>query len=101
MNPFRIAYDWIKSRKTPAWLKTILGEIQDIIKRVLIQVGQNYIAQLQAKIIEVSKKDIPGEEKFGVVFAYARQLGINLKDSALNTLIEALYQKVKAEITNE
>ena len=90
-------YDSIKGFKTPGWLKNILQEVQNILVQVMLQVGKEYITRIQNKIIEVSKYDVNNKEKFRVVFDFTKALGLNLKDSLVNLLIETLITKLKSQ----
>lgn len=95
MWPFQEIYDAIKDWKTPNWLKVLLQEIQDIIVSILLQIGEEYLESIRAKIIEVDAMGIPNKDKFNIVFTFVKQLNVGLKDSAINLIIEALFQQVK------
>ena len=99
MEIFQSAYNWIKGIKTPTWLKAMLQVVQDILISIAKQIGREYLNQLRTKIIEVSKKDISTEQKFKEVFTYARvSLKLSdIKDSALNLLIESLVNSLKKD----
>ena len=102
-TPFQKMYDTIKNWKAPQWFYDLMGEIQTIIISILMQVGKSYIDQITDKIIDIAKEDIPPEAKFERVFEYVRvELGLSveqIKDSALNLLIEMLVSKCKADKT--
>ena len=89
-------YDGIKGFKTPSWLKTILQQVQDILITIALQVGREYLNDLQKKMIEVSQSDISNEEKFRQVFDYGKMKFAGIKDSYLNLLIEVLVNRLKA-----
>lgn len=72
-----------------------MGEIQEIILSILYQVGKEYLTRLEEEIIKVAQMDMSNEAKFKTVFTYARTMGIELKDSALRLLIEALVNRLK------
>ena len=95
MGLFQKAYDLIKGFKTPYWYKVWTVEIQNLIISIMVQVGKEYILQLQNKILEVSKYDISGKEKFKLVFELGKDLLPQTKDSALNLLIENLFNRLK------
>ena len=50
---------------------------------------------MEAKILEVNGMNIPSEEKFKIVFKWGKENIPDIKDSALNLLIELIYAKVK------
>ena len=89
-------YDDIKNWN-PVWLKDFLTKLQTIVIQILTQIGQDLIEAIKYKIIEVSKEDISGEEKFEKVFDFVRgELKItHLKTSAINLLIEGLVNLLK------
>ena len=89
-------YDWIKSLKTPSWLKEIFDELQGIIISTLLQIGKEYITGLSDKIIEVANMDITSEKKFKLVFQWGKQNIPDIKDSVLNLAIELLVTLCKA-----
>ena len=94
MNPIQWAYNKIKGFKTPAWLKVILQELQDLVIQICLQVGKEYIDSLKAKIVEVSGENISPEAKFKKVFDYAKSIG-PYKDRLINLLIEMLVNQLK------
>lgn len=96
---FQKAADWIRGIKTPDWLRDLLQEIQDVFVAFCIQIGKDYLTDLKNKIIEVSNTDLSNEDKFQAVFNYARDrfIGINIKDSALQLIIQYLVVKLKQQ----
>ena len=98
---FQKIYDFFKNIETPEWLADILKKLQDIIIEILLDVGKQYLDAITAKIIEVGNTDMPNEEKFKAIFAYARKELplVKLKDSHLNLLIELLVSRCKKERT--
>ena len=95
MGIFQKLADMIKGFKTPGWLKVILQEIQSILVVIALQVGKDYLTNLQNKIISVSQLDVSNTEKFRQVFNYGKQLLPTIKDSYLNLLIELLVSRLK------
>jgi len=81
----------------PSWAKSILDTIVDLLKAILTKVGKEALRQIQAKIIEVATMDISGDEKRNLVVTYALSLLPGIGRSALNLLIEGLYNKLKDE----
>ncbi len=95
MSIFQSLYDTIKNIKTPKWYKALMAEVQDLIISIILQVGKDYVHQLQFKILEVSKMNIPSEQKFVLVFNFGKELIPTIKDSFLNLLIETLVNRLK------
>lgn len=96
MSIFQKLYDAIKGFKTPRWIVAILQEIQDALVQILVQVGKDYLEQIQGKILEVSSTSMTNREKFNAVFKYGKELLPSIKDSALNLLIESLFNRLKS-----
>ena len=88
-------YDFIKAIRTPKFLKELFKNLYLILSRVFLMVGQSYIEGIQAEIVRQSAEDLPGQEKFKNVFAYAKKEAPKLKDSYINLLIETLFQQLK------
>ena len=80
----------------PQWVKNVLNVIWDILKSILIQVGKEALGKIKAKIIEVNSQNISNEKKFQIVYDYAKSLIPNMKESALNLLIESLVNQLKS-----
>jgi hypothetical protein len=97
MNIIQKAYNWFNNLKTPKWLKILLQEVQDVLLRVLIQVGKDYVQLIQEKIIAVSKEDWSNERKFKEVFEYGKWMIPTMKDSILRLLIEVIVNKLKGQ----
>ena len=95
MSIFQKAYDWIASFKTPRWLKAFLQEIQDMLVATLLQIGKEYLKNLENKILEVADMNIPSDQKFMIVFTWGKQNIPNIKDSILNLAIEILVSLLK------
>lgn len=95
MGIFQNVYNWIKGLKAPRWFVEILQQIQDILVQIAIQVGKDYLNQLQVKVLEVSKMDISNEKKFKLVFDFGKALLPSIKDSYLNLLIESIVNRLK------
>jgi len=96
MKIFQRAYDLFRNIKTPTWYKTLMAELQDIIIQILLQVGRDFIAGVEAQILEVSKLDMPNRKKFERVFNYIKVKAPTMKDSAINLLLEALFSRLKS-----
>ena len=97
---FQKAADFIKGWTAPAWLKTLLAQLNDLMFLILKQIGQQYINYLQSKIIEATQhSDWSNEQKFDYVFNAAKEgfaeFAITLKDSEINCLIEFLVAQLK------
>lgn len=96
MNVFQRAYDFIKSLSTPAWLKILLQEIQDLIVATAIGIGKEYLRQLEEKICEVAQDpSLTNEQKFKAVFKWGQYNIPNIKDASLNLCIEILVNLLK------
>lgn len=92
---FQTIYDFIKSIKTPAWMKSILKEIQDIIVSSVLSIGREYIKGLEDQITIVSDMDIPNKKKFEIVFKWGKDNIPNIKDNALSIAIEVILAILK------
>lgn len=92
---FQAPANWIKSIKTPKWLKDLLFEVQMIIVNSAFQVAKEYLAQIEAKVIEVNGLNIKPAEKFQIVFKFTRDLGINASDTILNIILNSIVLKLK------
>jgi hypothetical protein len=92
---FQAPYNWIKSFKTPLWLKTILGELQGIIVAMLLNIGKEWLSQLEAKIIEAQELGMSSEAKYEFVFKWAKANIPNIKDATANLLIEVVLAMLK------
>ena len=92
-------WSWLKNIVLPAWLKTILSAIWEVLKSIFLQVGKDAVDKIKAKIIEVSTMSVPNDQKFQLVFDYAKSLLPLMKESALNLLIEALVNQLKTAKT--
>lgn len=92
---FQTIYDWIKNIKTPAWMKSILKEIQDIIVSSVLSIGREYIKGLEDQITIVADMDIPNRKKFELVFDWGKRNIPNIKDNALSIAIEVILAILK------
>jgi len=92
---FQIPANWIKSRKTPVWLRVLLFELQNIITSMMLQIGKAYLEGLEAKIIEVENSDMSGDEKWQVVFTWGKENIPDIKNDVLNLAIELLLSILK------
>lgn len=93
---FQKSANWLKKITFPNWLKLMIKEIWDIVYAIFLSVGKEYIRQLETKIMEVAQDNtLTNEQKFNIVFKYARTIGITIKDSALRLLIEAIVLYLK------
>ena len=92
-------FDWFKNKflGLPKWAKDILTAIWDLLKSILLQVGQDYLDRLKNKIVEASGLSLSNDDKFKMVFKYAKTLLPQMKDSALNLLIETLVSQLKKD----
>jgi len=81
----------------PQWTKDILKVVWEIIKNILLTVGKDTVGKITVKIVEVSKLSVNNDKKFQMVFEYAKSLLPGMKDSAINLLIESLYNKLKTQ----
>jgi len=85
----------IQGIKAPAWYVDLMGDMQDVFLNVLYQIGKEQLEAIKNKVIEVAESEVSNEEKFQKVFDYARTIRINLKDSVLRALIEAIVVSLK------
>ena len=81
----------------PKWLQEILTVLWEILKNLLTQVGEPLVQKLTTKIIEVSTMSVNNDKKFQLVYDYAKSLLPGMKDSAINLLIESIYNKLKVQ----
>jgi len=72
-----------------------MGDVQSIFLQTLFTIGKAQLELIKAKIIEVAQTGMKPEEKFEAVFNYTKSIQINIKDSVLNTLINALVLGLK------
>lgn len=94
---FQKMYDKISTWDLPDWFKDWLGEIQELIFSICMQIGKDLITEIENKIVEVSGEDISSIEKFDKVFDYCRDTLniVKIRDSFLNAIIEILVAKLK------
>jgi hypothetical protein len=97
---FQIPYNWIKAIKTPEWLKLLLAQVQDLLWQIITNATKAFIENMTAYIIEAaSHKDWSSSDKREYVFEKAKkgaiELGITIRDSAINLLIEVLVAQLK------
>lgn len=92
---FQRAYDWIKKQTAPKWFVSLMADVQSIFLEMLYQIGKAQLEAIKAKIMEVAQTDMKPEQKFKAVFDYAKNINIDIKDSVLNTLINALVLGLK------
>jgi len=88
-------YDFIKNIHTPNWLKKLLEEIQGIIISTILNIGKEYLLQLEEKIIEAQDTGMSWEAKWEYVFKWGKANIPNIKDSSLNLAIELLVNLLK------
>ena len=88
-------YDWIASIKTPAWMKCVLKEIQDIIVSTVLSIGKEYLKGLEEQITIASEMDIPNKKKFEIAFKWGKDNIPNIKDNALSIAIEVILAVLK------
>ncbi len=88
-------YGFFQSMRTPKFLKILFKNIYLILTQVFLSVGQGYLDSLQSEIIRIGKLNLSGEEKFKLVFKFAKGTAPKLKDSYINLLIETLVAKLK------
>lgn len=88
---FKKLIDFIKGFFASAFVK----RITKILIKTITQIGQTYFDSLKSYIKEVSNRPISNEEKMALVLAYAKSIGINLKESSLKMLIENILQDIK------
>ena len=90
-------YDKIKSWKSPDWFKTLTQFLFDkVVIPTLIQIGSDGISLIQELIVDASKKDMSGLEKFDWVFKeFKQRWGSPLKDRIINLGIELTFHELK------
>jgi len=86
---------WLKNLIGASWFKAILNVIWGILKDAFVTFGKNKIEKIKAKIVEASKLEISGEEKFKLVFDYVKSLVPTAKDSLIDTVIQSLVSYLK------
>lgn len=82
----------IKGFFASAFVKRVANILVETIK----QIGKEKFYALKNYIIEVGSQPISGEEKMRRVVAYAIDLRVGLKESAIRSLIENILQDIKA-----
>jgi len=87
--------DKIQSIEAPKWYVDLMGDMQSVFLNVLYQIGKAQLEAIKSKVIEVAESNLSNEDKFKAVFDYARSIKINLKDSVLRALIEAIVVSLK------
>ena len=92
---FQAPANWIRGFRTPIWLKIILGELQGIIIAFVLKIGKEYMAGLEAKIIEAQELGMSSGAKYDYVFDWAKKNIPNIKDSTINLLIEVILSILK------
>lgn len=92
---FQAPADWIRGFRTPAWLKVILGELQGVIIALFLNIGKEYLAVLEAKIIEAQELGMTSGAKYDYVFDWAKKNIPNIKDATANLLIEVVLSILK------
>ena len=102
MRFLQAIYDKIKGFKTPAWLKIILQQAQDLMVSIATQAGQAYINYLKSKIIEAAQnKSWTSREKFDYVFKQAKhgftEFSVTLKDNEINAVINLFVSILKKQ----
>jgi len=95
MSIFQRIYNWFFRIKTPIWVRELGFDLQTAIGDALVELGQRTYNLLQEKIILEAQSNKPSAEKFKAVFDYAKKLGVGLKDSALNAVINAIVLVLK------
>ncbi len=87
------------NKDVPEWLVELCTKIGEILFGFLSNVGQAYINQLIDKIV-ATKNDYPdstGEEKFNIVWDFAKTLLPNYSESKIDSIIQSLFIKLKEE----
>ena len=88
-------WDGIVAFFSQGWVKAIIKAITSILGDVLKQVGKEALEKIRAKILEVSATNMSNKQKFDTIFNFVKSLVPGLKDSAINLLIETLYNQLK------
>ena len=88
-------YDTIRRWQAPKWFVALMGDIQSIFLETLYQIGKGQMELIKAKIVEVANSNLSSEDKFKAVFEYAKGINIEVKESVLNALINALVLGLK------
>src|SRR3990167_10224486 len=97
---FQKLYDSIKNIKTPTWLITIMEKIQTLLISLMLDMGEDIIEKIKAKILEVAEEDIPGwPDKFKKVRDWAI-IELNLSHIA-KTFIDTIIQVLVAELKKD
>lgn len=87
----QLLYDFFKD--PPEWFEDICEGIGRIVFSLIKGVGENYIRQIESKVIEISKtySSASGDEKFNLVWDFAHTLLPSWKESDLDTIIQNIY----------
>lgn len=85
------------NQDVPEWLTELCTTIGRIVFSLLKAVGQEYIRQIEDKIIatSVDYSDKTSEEKFSIVWDFAHELLPSWKESKLDTLIQNIFIMLK------
>ena len=98
VDSLRKAWEFL-NKDVPEWLVELCTKIGEILFGFLSSVGQAYINQLIDKIV-ATKNDYPnstGEEKFNIVWDFAKTLLPNYKENEIDNIIQNLYSMLKKE----
>lgn len=92
----RIAWDFLNT-PVPRWLIEMCTKIGELVFSLLKAAGQVYIIKIEEMIIETKDKypNASDEEKFKIIFDFAKVLLPMWKDSKIDTLIQNLFIKLK------
>ena len=85
----------IQDIEAPKWYVSFMAEVQKAVWATFLKFTAEEISLIKDKIMEVSKKDIEGEDKFKEVFSYCKAEFTNKKDSVLNSVINNVYLTIK------
>lgn len=88
---FKKLFDLIKGFFASAFVKRVTNIIVNTIK----QIGKEKFLALRNYVQEVGTQPISGEEKMKRVIAFAIDLRIGLKESAIRALVENIIQDLK------
>ncbi|MFA5165586.1 MAG: hypothetical protein WC481_08515 [Candidatus Omnitrophota bacterium] len=83
--------DAIYKIEAPKWFVNLMAEVQEAVILAFYQFSKDELEALKAKMIEVSKKDIDGDDKFKEVFDFCKTEFKDKKDRVLNAVINAIY----------
>ena len=97
-SKWQAVYDFFKSWRTPEWARGLLQFLNDLIMRILIQLGEEVLHRVREKIIILGRDDsMTNRQKFNAVYSYIKELVPDISERYANLLIETLYNELRED----